>query len=209
MAAADIERAYRARIQALLDMLVARLERTFGDVVDEDDIDATFSRFAPQAAALVESAQAAGVSITLGYLRSLLTELAGHPVEPARLKDSPVGTNASGTTLLAGMASIPALIKQQIGKGRPATEALDYGRSLVSQFGDAETTRAIDVAAERVSRGTTELVGWEGIVSADACDGCRGNEGRHDLSDDMYRHPGCHCVRQWVLEPAAASPLQD
>lgn len=203
MARADqIESAYRARVRALLDVMAARLEGEYGRRVNLADVDRTFAAFAPQAAALIEQAQASGVSFTLGYMRQMLTERAGRLIEPAPLRFSPVGLTEKGRPLLEGMAAIPALVKAEIGKGRPLQEIRDYGSFLIRRFGDAETTRAIEAAADLVARDTPEVIGWEGVVSAAACGPCRGNAGRHSLNQQMYRHGGCDCVKQYVVEAA-------
>ena len=200
-----LEAAYRTKVRTLLDAMTARLEREYGRRVNLADIDRTFAAFVPEAVAIVEAAQAAGVSLSLGFLRASLAERAGRVVEPGPLPFSPAGTNEQGRPLADGLAAVPAMLKEAIGKGRPLQEVRDLGRSLVARFGDAETSRAMDVAITAAARNTPEVVGWEGIVGAGACEGCRSNTGLHELGATMYRHGGCECVRQWVVRAETAA----
>lgn len=198
-----LEQAYRVKVRALLDVMASRLEREYGRRVSLEDLDRTFALFVKEAVAIVAAAQAAGVSLALAYLRASLAQRAGRPVEPAPLPFSPVGINEQRKPLAQGLAAIPAMMKREIGRGRPLSAVRDLGRSLVVRFGDAETSRAMDVAITTAASRTPQVVGWEGFIEDTACPGCQTNEGRHLLTQTMYRHPGCNCVRQWIVDSEA------
>ena len=197
--AAALEAAYRARVRTLLDAMAARLDREYGRRVNLADIDRTFALFVPEAVSIISAAQAAGVNLSLAFLRASLAERAQRAIEPSPPTASPIGLNEQGRPLAAGLAAVPSMLKEAIGKGRALEDVRTLGRSLVTRFGDAETTRAMDTALVQSAMNTTEVVGWEGLVRSNACDPCRGNAGQHDVAQTMYRHPGCDCVRQWVV----------
>lgn len=173
----------------------------YGDMVKADDLDASYAGFFAPAAALVEAGQANGVALASGYLETLISLEAGRQ---ARLTDlsatGVVGINAEGATLAEGMAAMPAMVKEQIGKGVPVAEAMAFGQYLAERFADAEVTSAVDRHTDAVTRASGQFTGWTGVL-AGTCDRCRSkNGGTHDLGTPMYRHPHCKCSKQFAVQ---------
>ena len=98
------------------------------------------------------------------------------------------------------MAAFGAMVLGQIAGGKAIEEALAFGEYLATRFGDSELTGTADrIVADPVVQ--DRLSGWEGLVQPGSCDPCKGNEGRHELVELIYRHPNCHCVYQPVFGP--------
>lgn len=196
MPARAIDLAFRRRLKALRDVVARRVDRIYGAAFDVTDVDAALAQIAPQLAELLEGSQETAAAYAVSYLGALLDD------EPPDVPP-PAGTTSRGEPLLAGMAAWPAMIKAQIGLGRPAEEVASYARYLGTRFVDSETTAAADDVMAAIADKSDRLNRWEGIVSAGACDQCVSqNVGEHDLSEELYRHAGCGCIKQWVADPA-------
>lgn len=196
----ELERRYRARLAELRNQILAQLNRIYADTMTPDDLDAAFGAFNPRAAVLLQAGQARGITLASAYLAALITMEAGRrPDLGAFTGAGIIGTTASGTSLVEGMAAFPAMVKAQIGKGADIQQAVEYGRFLAERFSDAEVTSAVDRHTEAVTSDSGEFSGWEGIVSANACAPCGANAGFHDLSEPIYRHGSCNCTKQYVV----------
>ena len=197
----ELERRYRARLAELRAQVLAALNRLYAATIDADDIDAAFADFTPRAASLLLAGQSRGISLSTGYLSALITLMGGRTADLRAFTGAElIGYTAAGVSLEEGMDAIPAMVKQQIGKGVEISEALDYGRFLSERFGDAELTSIVDRHTEIVTANSGEFSGWEGIVSGGACEPCGANAGFHELSEPIYRHGSCNCTKQYVVK---------
>lgn len=164
--------------------------------VDPDDIDAAYAALIPQAATVIAAAQAAGVTLVNGYLGAVLA-VNGAETRLSVL-DGLVGSSRAGT-LADGMGAWPVMVKAQIGSGATPADALGYGRYLTERFGSSETLRAVDEQEDFAAKESGRFKGWEGVVSAGACDPCSGNRGFHPISQPIYRHGSCRCSKRYVV----------
>lgn len=195
---AALEDRYRAQQQALLDRVDQSLAALYGSTIEPNELDASFARLFPKAAAVVAAGQAAGITITTAYLSALVLRDGGRTSQLPILKDL-VGTSRAGT-LDEGMSAWPALVKQRIGEGVDRAEAIAYGAYLVNRFGDGEVTRVSDLQAEHATQHSPHFRGWRGILSATACKECSdNNSGEHPLSQPIYRHGSCNCTKQFLV----------
>lgn len=188
--------AYRERVARVRAQVERQLLARYG-AVDPDAISASFETYIAAIAPVIEAGQRSASDLAAGFLRSRVLAQRGELVDLEDAGDIP-GTTRDGKPLPAGLAAIPALVLSQIGKGGVVDAALEYGRYLVTRTADNEITGAIDRTFDR-NAPRTHVVGWEGIVAADACDPCTANAGVHDLETEFYRHPGCHCERIPIL----------
>lgn len=186
-----LDQRYRQHLALLLERVRERLGDLYDGRIDYDDLDASFVVLAPEIAALVRAAQSAGVALTTGYLSALVSIESGRRVPPIERVISDLAD------LIDGLDAIPSMVKQRI-VGVERQDALNFGRFLIQRFGDAEVTRAIDDHTDAMTR-SGDFSGWEGVVSAKACNPCRGNAGFHELSEPIYRHGSCNCTKQYVV----------
>jgi predicted ABC-type ATPase len=82
---------------------------------------------------------------------------------------------------------------------RSVKEALGFGQGLVERTADNEVQAAGDEEAERQIAEVVTMIGWEGIVSPEACDRCQTNVGFHPKDEPIYRHPNCGCEKAYVF----------
>lgn len=198
----ELERRYRLQLAALRQQVLTALRRLYGETVTPDDLDAAFAAFNPRAASLLRAGQSRGISLATAYLAALISVESGRrPDLGAFTGAGIIGTTAEGMALEEGMDAFRSMVKSQIGKGAEVDQALDFGRAIAERFTDAELTSAVDRHTDAVTAGSGEFSGWEGIVSALACDPCQGNSGFHELSESMYRHGSCNCTKQYVVAP--------
>lgn len=169
----------------------------YDTTISMDDLDGSFERIIPTAVPIVRAGQSASRLLALAHLRALLFRSVGRSIEPGRA-DQIAGTTHEGLPLEHGLAAVPAMLKQSVSRGRSWDEVNQYGRYLMVRFADNETTQAADRATESAARNTSQITGWQGVVSAKACDPCRGNLGQHALDDPIYRHGGCNCQKQYI-----------
>lgn len=184
---------YVSRLAEIRKAIDTRVLALFDDI-DPDAIDASVVAFVERAAPVITAGQASTAALTAAFIRSLGLARTGELLDLADI-DPIVGTTRDGAPLADGMAAIGPMILEQIGSGRPLAEALDFGAHLASRFADNELTGAADRTIDVQARSISVITGWEGIVSPDACDPCKENEGPHDLADEIYRHPDCGCER--------------
>jgi hypothetical protein len=189
---ATVTRNYQREQARLRLEMLQRLERAYS-TVDENDIGASFrERFAPVGARIITAAQAQAQTLTRAYVRGIAGALILGP--------SLAGTSKSGTIMLALVGIVP-IILAAIKNGTPPAEALVIGAANVSKTADNELTRVIDAEFERQAA-SGNFAGWIGHTYG-SVDDCTGNEGWHELTDPMYRHPSCRCDRELVpFEPA-------
>lgn len=178
-------RAYVLAQRRLRAQLAALLSRAWSADMDPDDIPGSFGRVVDRTAPLVVAGQAHAAALVQGLVRAQVGSEALRPVDL---------TNMLGVAR-DGMGAIGPLVLTAIGEGRTVADALAYGDYLLGRFGTNEVIKAADNEQARVSASVPSIVGWEGIVSPDACDDCRANAGAHDLSEDMWRHGNCGCER--------------
>lgn len=200
--APTVDAAYRARIADLKARVQALIRGAFREELDVEDIKGTFDAFASRAADLIATGQATAQELALSYVTDLAetVTLEGDPYEPLPPDEEAVGITAKGLDLEASLGAIAPLMLAAIADGRPPEEALAYGESLAAGQGDAEVAAAADTEAERqIEHAGPRISGWQGIVSPDACERCQVNQGFHDRSEQIYRHPNCDCERTWVL----------
>jgi hypothetical protein len=190
--------AYRRQLTSLRRTIERRVLALYG-AISPEDLDASFAAFFAAAAPLITAGQASASTLSAAYLRSLFSVQARRTVDPAPPPDGLIGRTELGLPIIEGMAAFPALVKGQIGAGKPLAEALDFGRYLAGRFTDAEIIRVADATTDSIARRTREVRGWRGIVSPGACGPCRANAGLHAASDELYRHGGCGCSREWVV----------
>jgi hypothetical protein len=194
---AGITTAYHGRLEALRAGVDARLRDMYDRTISPDDLDAAFERFIAEAATLVAGGQSAASTLAAAYLRALLT--AEGVEQPAVIDTAPhVGMNRDGRPLAAAFGALPAMVKLAIGQGRPLPDALALGSHLARRTADSEVVRVADDVTQRAAEDHPRVIGWTGVVSATSCEPCGANRGQHALSDALYRHPGCGCVKQWV-----------
>ena len=165
----------------------------FDDEFDDADIIASVGRVSLRLARAIAGEQRVAQGMTRAFLRSLSLADIGRAVDPLPPANV-AGTTRDGKSLLDGMAAIGPMVVGQIGQGVNIDQARDYGRFLFDRFATSEVIGAAD--REQAHQETRpEIVGWEGIVSPTACDNCQGNDGVHDLDEEMHRHGNCTCTR--------------
>lgn len=193
-----LTRAYRARVDAIHREVERRLVALYGDRIDPADIKASFAHYIDDAEPVIAAGQATVASLAEAYLESRAARV-GVELALNDLSEEVVGTTRDGSDLPTGMAAFGAMVLGQIAGGKAVDEAIQFGEYLATRFADAELTGTTDrIRDDPVVR--DRLTGWDGIVNAGACDGCQANEGRHPLSEEMYRHPNCGCIWQPVFE---------
>ena len=199
MPLSPLEAAYRSRLDAVHARVVADVAGDFD--LDESDISASFDRYVARVAPRIEAGQAAAQLLTVSFLEQLAAEQGLDGWEPFPEDDDLPGTTTQGKPLSEGMGAIAGLMLAAIGRGEQPTAALDIGRTYVERFTDNEVRSAADREQERQEQ-APEIVGWRGEVQPGSCDRCMANEGEHDLSEEMYRHPDCGCERVPVFASA-------
>lgn len=183
--------AYQASLRKARAEVVRMVVAEFGDSLDVEDIAGSFTRFAEQAAPLIEGGQSTAQTISAAYLDAL----GGRTIEIAT---DIAGTTRAGKTLEEGMAPFGPMMLGNIGNGATREEAAAFGESLVSGYTDREVTAAADRETERQVSAIPGSWQWEGIVQPDACDACQANSGVHDADEEFYRHNDCNCDRRWI-----------
>lgn len=185
MAVAPVGRAYVLAQRRLRDQVAVRLSRLYADGMDPDDIPGSFDRVAVRSAPVVVAGQSHAAVLVQGLVRAqtgavalAVPDLAG---KLAAARD--------------GMAAIGPLVLTAIADGRTLQDAMAYGDYLLGRFGTNEVIKAADDEQQRMAAAVSSIVGWEGVVSSDACDNCQANAGPHDLSEEMWRHGNCGCER--------------
>jgi hypothetical protein len=137
--------------------------------------------------------------LVAAFIRAYSATGDGELVEPADDVEVIAGTTRDGSSLAVGMAAFGPMILSQIAGGSSIDDAIAFGENLATRFADSELTGAADRELEHQATSTDRIVGWEGLVAAGSCTPCLANAGRHDLADEMYRHPDCNCERIPVL----------
>jgi hypothetical protein len=185
------------RYKELQDMV----GKTFDRFVDPNDIKGSAELIARKLGPALTTRQRFMQTMTAGYYRSMGIAETGTVIEPMQLLDI-AGTRLGGEPIAAGMDAIGPMMMEQIGNGASADKALEFGRYAFTRYADAEVRGAADREAANQSE-RPEVIGWEGIVSPDACDLCQENAGFHELDEEMYRHGNCGCERVPVYSGAA------
>lgn len=193
---------YRDRVTRIRAVVDARLAELYGDLVDPAAIDASFRAFTAEAEPIIAAGQASVATLAAAAVQSIGIVDGDMLLEPDT-DDAIPGTTHEGKSLPDGMAAIGPMILAAIAGGRALDEAIEFGRSLVSRFADNEVNLAGDRELEHQGSALGPLVGWEGIVSADACDPCVENAGQHPIDWTPYRHGNCQCT---VIPVFAAAP---
>lgn len=184
---------YRAAQQAQSDRVRATVRRVYDAEFDPNDIPASADRTRRKLAATLSAEQRVAQSTARGFVRASSLAAADMAIEPLAPADV-VGTTRGGMSLMDGMAAIGPMMLDTIGKGGSIDDARTHGAFLFERFGTAEVIGAADrEQAHQEER--PEIVGWEGVISDDACDNCQDNAGPHDLDEDMHRHGNCTCTR--------------
>lgn len=195
---AALEDRYRRQSDSLRRRVAGALTRAYGDTIEPGELDASFARLFPRVEQIVRAGQSAGISLTTAYLSALVLRDGRRAVRLPITRDV-VGTSKAGT-LQDGMGAWPVMVKHQIGEGRSATEAVEYGSYLVTRFGDAEVVRAMDEQTDFATRRSGLFRGWVGILSPPTCDECTAfNTGVHALDEPFYRHGSCDCSKQYLV----------
>lgn len=192
-AARAIRDRYRAITTAQNDRVRATVNTLFDDEFDDADIVASTSRVSTRLARAIAGEQAVAQGLTRAFLRSMSLADIGHAVDPLPPL-AVAGTTREGKSLLEGMAAIGPMVVGQIGQGVSIDQAREFGLFLFDRFATAEVIGASD-REQAHQEARPEIVGWEGIVSSDACDNCQGNDGVHGLDEEMHRHGNCTCTR--------------
>lgn len=192
-AASAITSRYRSIQQAQTDRVRSTVTSTYDAEFDPDDITASVGRVSNRLASAIAGEQRVAQGMTRAFVRSLSVADIGRAVEP--LPPAPVaGTTRAGASLLDGMAAIGPMVLGQIAQGVTIDQAREYGAFLFDRFATAEVIGAAD-REQQHQEARPEIIGWEGIVSADACDNCQENAGVHELAEEMHRHGNCTCTR--------------
>jgi hypothetical protein len=181
---------------------------------DPDDIVDSLGRIADKLMPTLKAHQLQAQQLAAGHLRALSIAETGSALEPLRMLEV-AGTRLDGTSLRAGMEAFGPMVLDQIGRGQSPEAALESGQFYLERFADQEIRGAADrELANQQAR--PEIVGWEGIVSPDACDECQANAGPHTLDEELYRHGNCNCEKVPLFaggapgaeEPVARQELQ-
>jgi hypothetical protein len=186
------------RYRALQQAQSQRVSTTIADIYDEEfdpeDIDGSIDAASSRIADVLTAEQRVAQGLAVGFVRGSSLAALGTAVDPLSPDDTIPGTTRAGATLSDGMGAIGSMVLGQIGLGADIAQAAAFGSFLFDRFGTAEVTGAAD--REQSNQETRpEIIGWSGIVSDGACDGCQDNEGEHDLDEEMYRHGNCTCTR--------------
>lgn len=192
--ATPLEVRYRARLATIRQRVTAAVRRIYLASVNGADLDAEFGRIYVPTASLVAAGQAQGRATANGYLAALIT------LGAARTAVLPVLSLASISDLATRMEAWPSMVKQQIGEGRALPEALDFGRYLAERFADAEVVGAVDAQTDLATQESGQFAGWIGITTGrTTCEPCYANQGFHLATEKMYRHAGCDCRREYLV----------
>ena len=202
----SIDLAYRSRVDAIKSEVARQLGAMYGESVDPVDLAGSIGAFLELAEPLIAAGQATAAQLAADYLRSKAARR-GIALELDDDDEIP-GTTRTGDALVVGMAAIPSMVLGQIRDGVEEGDAVDFGRYLVERFGDSEIAGAVDRQVDEATQAAT-VVGWEGIVDADACDLCQANAGDHPLTDELYRHPNCNCERVPIFAGPGGERLTD
>lgn len=186
------ERAYRDRLAALREAVVLRVEAAYRDV-NPDAIRESFDEFVARVAPTIEAGQDAAQQLTLAYLANAAAQQGLASWEPEPGDEDIPGRNRAGVPLAEAMGGIVPLVLGAIAAGVAVSDAMDSGRYYATRFADNEVRDASDREQERQETKAAAIVGWSG--DAGECERCQVNNGDHSLDDEMYRHPGCGCVR--------------
>lgn len=194
-----VTRAYAAQLAALRAAVRARIDVELDDL-DFDDVTASFDAFAARIQPLLASGQASVSTLAAAFVRRLGFLETGELHDVVSNRDAIAGTTAAGESLASGMAAWGPMVLQRIGAGASIDEARDFGRYVVQRFTDGEITGAADRELRAQGEAVGPLTGWQGIVSATACDACQENDGDHELDWTPYRHGNCGCVVVPIFE---------
>jgi hypothetical protein len=190
---ATITERYRSVQLAQAERVRSTVNRIYDDAIDPDDIAESATRASARLAPQLAGEQRVAQGLARGFVRGTSVAELGEAVDPLPALDI-AGTTRAGMSLRDGMAAIGPMILDQVGKGSPIDKAIEFGRFAFERFGTNEVTGAADREQEHQET-RPEITGWEGIVSANACDACQDNAGVHDLDDEMWRHGNCTCTR--------------
>lgn len=196
LAQALIER-YRNASAAQLAALRAQADSLYDDEMDEEDIADSAASLATRLVPVVTAAQLAQQTLTLGFYRGYSIAQLGRvlePLPPAQI----AGFRLGGQTLLDGMGPLGSMMLGAIANGQDLSSVMDYGRTLFERFSDGTARQAADVEKANQDQ-RPEIIGWEGIVDANACDLCTDNAGEHGLDEEIYRHGNCNCERVPIM----------
>jgi hypothetical protein len=192
---------YQARVAQVKASIAAEIRTLYADV-DPAAIDASMARFITEAEPVIAAGQASVADLTAAFIRASAFAQTGDLLDLADDADDIAGTTRGGAPLREGMGAFGPMVMGQIAQGKTVDEAMAFGEYLASRFADNELTGAGDRSLDAQGAALDAVIGWEGIVAPDACDPCQGNAGRHDVGDEVYRHPGCNCQRVAVFAPA-------
>lgn len=193
-----LEDRYQRQQLALQARLRSALTRAYGETIELDELDASFTRLFPKVAQIVKAGQSAGLSITTAYLSALVLRDARRTARLPMLTEI-VGTSQVGS-LTDAMGAWPVMVKHQIAEGRTTEEAAAYGSYLVTRFGDAEVKRVMDAQTEHATTKSGLFRGWVGILHPPTCAECvANNTGTHGMDEQMFRHGSCDCSKQYLV----------
>lgn len=160
--------------------------------LDESDIAGSYDAFAAKAAPLLRAGKASVQELASAYIGLYAELTTGAPVALADMPDlSDVSPAGSVKDALAPLGSI---MLGSITNGKDRAGAVEYGQFLIGRLADSELLGTRDDTVKAQSDAVPTITGWEGIISATACDECTTqNAGEHDLSEELYRHGNCGC----------------
>jgi hypothetical protein len=189
-----VRRQYRALGIAQSERVARQARGVVEDEWDEDDIGGSADRVVRRLVPTLTAEQRVAQGLARGFVRSTSVADLGRAVDPLAPLPEVAGTTRGGMTLAEGMAAIGPMVLSSVGKGATVEAAREYLAFAVERFGTNEVIGAGDREQEH-QQTRQEIIGWEGIVSSDACDPCQDNAGVHDPDEEMYRHGNCTCTR--------------
>ncbi len=191
---------FQARLEVLSEAaaraVVARLR-----AVDPQDLGPSMRAFVEDAAAIVESGQAAAIALAGGYFRAHSREQFGEALDLDETADA--GMTADGRTIEQALAATPAKFFLALQLGRGLAEAMSFAEFSAARLARTEVvdagSRALTGAADAIG------VGWRWVASG-TCGACLAMDDGSVRTGPLNRHPGCRCVAAPSLGTAEDRP---
>lgn len=175
-------------------------------MIDWGDLDGSFRRWLPQAAAVLQSGQAVAAGLAAPYLSAFMSsELDETTTTPAVDAPSIAGTTRDGRPIIASLAGAMVATKMAILHRRPQPEALRAGLQQVVRSGRYEVADAGRRALGEAMATEERVVGWRRVAHLRACGACLADaSGRvHPPESALRIHSACSCSQEPVVRDVA------
>lgn len=157
------------------------------------DVDASWATVAPDVLSALSVLQVVSAREAAGYVADALDEQGMRAPAVARVEPVAFARGSSGLPLVDVLATVPAAVKSEIGRGA-RTRALRSGLSLLEGITETHIADAARLSTKANMVVRPEVKTWTRVLNLPSCGRCAILGGHvYRWNEPQRRHPRCDC----------------